>query len=118
MLIDKESREMLDLLLVSEPDCPRRSFSYDRICELSGLDEERMFPIVKGLVEKGLAEPAYRSSSAGRRDVGIALTQSGIKYRELRSLERRERWKERAYGFFSGVLLTILSGVIIQTVAG
>lgn len=118
MLIDKESREMLDLLIVSEPDCPRRSFSYDRICELSGLDEERMFPVVNGLVEKGLAEPAYRVSSAGRRAAGIALTQSGIKYRELRRLERVERWKERAYGFISGVLLTALSGVIIQVVAG
>ena len=118
MLIDKVSREMLDLLLVSEPDCPHRSFSYEYLCELSGLDEDRVFPIVKGLVEKGLAEPAYRSSSAGRRDAGIALTQSGIKYRELRSLERRERWKERAYGFFSGVLLTLLSGIIARIAAG
>lgn len=118
MLIDKESREMLDLLLVSEPDCPHRAFSYDRICELSGLDEERMFPVVKGLVEKGLAEPAYRVSSAGRRAAGIALTQSGIKYRELCRLERVERWKERAYGFVSGMLLTLLSGLIARIVAG
>lgn len=57
MLIDKESREMLDLLLVSEPDCPHRAFSYDRICELSGLDEERMFPVVKGLLNQLTAFP-------------------------------------------------------------
>lgn len=117
MFVDSDSRGMLDLLLVSEPDCPRRSFSYDRICELSGLDDDKMFPIVKGLVERGLAEHAYRVSPAGRRDVGIALTQSGIKYRELQRLERAERWKERAYGFFSGMALTILSGFILQALA-
>ena len=114
MLIDKESRKALDKILAAEPDSPRKSYTYPYLCEILGLDEDDMFPVVKNLVEKGLAEYAYAVSKSGRRDVGIALKQDGLKYKELRRLERGLRWKERAYGFLSGVALTVLTAFILQ----
>lgn len=114
MILDKESIEMLDLLSVSTPDKPRKSFSYDYICELSNLDSDDMFPIVKNLVANGLAEYAYRVSSSGRQDAGIALTQAGLKRKELQRLEKRERWKERIAGFISGVAVELV--VVLITI--
>lgn len=40
------------------------------------------------------------------------LTQIGLHYRELQKLERREKWKERAYGFVSGVVTTVIAELI------
>lgn len=114
MLLDKESKAMLDLLLSSEPDKPRQSFSYEHICEISGKEEADMFRIVKGLVSNGFAEYAYRVTSSGRKDAGIALTQSGVKYKELGRLERRERWKERFFGFVFGVATSVFAAIITR----
>lgn len=105
MMIDKASRNMLDLLIAAEPDMPRNAFSYDAICELSALDEDDMFPIAKGLVAQGLAESAKYFDGP---DVGIALTQKGLCYKELLGLERRDRWLERLWGFLSGAVLATI----------
>lgn len=46
------------------------------------------------------------------------LTQIGLHYRELQKLECREKWKERIYGFISGVLVTVIGGVIVHLLTG
>ena len=114
MIIDRKTKELLDLLISSTPDKPRNSFSYDWICELSGLDEAEMFVCVKQLVKLELAEYAYRSTTSSRKDVGIALTQSGLRYKEIGKLERLERWKERLAGFIIGILTSVIGAVIIE----
>lgn len=106
MILDRESRKMLDLLISSEPGLPRRTFSYERICELSGKDPDDTFPIIKKLVSSGLAETGYAVTPSGKRfDRGIALNQDGRKYKEIGRLERRQRWKERLIG--AGVTLLV-----------
>lgn len=105
MMIDKASRNMLDLLIAAEPDMPRNAFSYDAICELSALDEDDMYPIAKGLVAQGLAESANYFDGP---DLGIALTQKGLCYKELLGLERNDRWRERLWGFLSGAVLATI----------
>lgn len=112
MKLDAQSREMLDLLLSSEPDGPRKSFSYHRICEISNLEEDDMFPVIKWLVSCGFAEYAYRTGNSGRKDVGISLTQSGLKYKEYVDMSRKERWIERAVGFVFGVASSFLAALI------
>ena len=109
MILDKESKDMLDLLLTSKPDSPRNSFSYDYICEISS---------IKNLVKNGFAEYAYRVSSSGQKDAGIALTQVGLKYKEINRLERRERWKERIAGFCFGVASSVIAAIIIKLTVG
>ena len=105
MLIDKASRKMLDLLIAGEPDLPEKTFTYDAMCELSSLDEDDVLPIAKGLVSQGLAESA---SYFGGPDVGIALTQKGLCYKELLGLERRQKWFERLWGFITGVIIATI----------
>lgn len=118
MILDQQTRQILDILIAAAPDLPRKSYSYQHICKLINREEDDMFPLVKMLVEKGLAEYSYAASKSARRDVGIALTHKGTVYKELQALERKERWKERAYGFFSGVAVTVLAGLILQSIFG
>ena len=114
MVIDQKSKDMIDLLINSEPDGPRKSFSYGYICEISHMDADDMFPIVKNLISSGYAEYAYSNSKTfGQKDRGIALTQRGLKYEEYQKLESGARWKERIFGFFAGVITTSL-GVLLQ----
>ena len=112
ILLDKETRHALDSISAAQPDCPRNSYSYPYLCEILALDENDMFPVVKNLVVKGLAEYAYAVSSQNRRDVGIALKQDGLKYKELNRLERRERWKERFIGAGVTILVWALQELI------
>lgn len=109
MYLDKESRKMLDNMIAGTPDYPRGTYSYDYICETFGLDEDDMFRIVKGLEEKKLVEYA-RWSSGG--SMGVLLTQSGKAYKEIRRLETADRWKERLWGFITGVILTALAWIL------
>lgn len=118
MILNASTRSMLRLLQASKPDRTRGAFSYDRIREISGLDETEMFRALKDLVAHGLAEYAYAASGDKKRDAGIALTQRGFYFDEMNRLERRERWKERALGFFSGIATSVLAGVILSLLVG
>ena len=42
------------------------------------------------------------------------LTHEGMHYKEIRYLEARERWIERIIGFVSGVLVSVLGGLILS----
>lgn len=46
------------------------------------------------------------------------LTQIGIHYQELQRLERREKWKERIFGFISGVAVAVIGDLIVRWLAG
>lgn len=111
MFLDKESRKMLDNLISGTPDYPRGTYSYDYICETFSVDEDDMFRIIEGLEEKNLVEYARWSSGPS---MGVALTQAGKAYKELRRLEAPERWKERIIGFLAGVASAVLVAFIIS----
>lgn len=115
MLIDKQSISIIKLLLNSTPDSPRNSFSYDYICELSNLNENDMFRIVKHLVKCGYAETVYSNSPTfGKQARGIALTQFGVRYKEYQKLETIVKWKERIYGFIAGVVSGVSIAYLIK----
>ena len=109
MFIDSESSEFLDCLISGRPDYGRGVFSYDYLSELLGMADDDVIRICKALAKQGLVEFARYSTGA---DMGVALTQKGKTYKELQRLETKERWKERLYGFVSGVLITVLGGII------
>jgi len=117
MRIDKVSRIFLDNLKSGNPDYPHDTYSYKHICQSFDMAEDTMLRIVKGLAVDGYLEFATWNGSI---DMGVALTQKGYAYRELRSLEARERWKERFLGFLCGIatsllvwwLITLLSGIL------
>lgn len=70
---------------------------------------------VKYLSENGFIE--YRRLHAKHRDINLAfrLTHTGLHYKEFRHLATRERWTERIIGFVSGVLVSIVGGLILAT---
>ena len=111
MFLDKESKAMLDRLIAGTPDYPRGTYSYDYICETFSIDEDDMFRIVKGLEEKKLVEYVRWKSGPS---MGVAITQAGKAYKELRRLEAIERWKERIVGFLAGVASAVLVAFIIS----
>lgn len=127
MILDKQSRAMLDLMIQSDPDDDdNHSFSYPYLQELSNWSDDEVSSVVNGLVAKGLAgHIQYKKESFLGYAVepiqgskGVFLTQDGRKYRELIHLEQIERWKERLFGFVSGVLVTVFGGVMLSLLAG
>ena len=61
MFIDQKSKDMIDLLINSEPDGPRKSFSYGYICEISH-GCRRHVSYCENLISSGYAEYAYSNS--------------------------------------------------------
>ena len=70
------------------------------------------------LVKTGLAEYRYLSSKHGRIQIAFRLTHEGLHYREFKRLTKKERWKERFWGFLSGVTISVISGIIISLISG
>ena len=114
MIVDKETRRMLDTLNASTPDRPCRVFTFERIAELMSAELPDILPAINGLIKQDFAETANYKTPRGPVPMGITLTQRGIKYRELLRLEAAERWKERLFGFISGVALTLLAALIAR----
>ena len=85
------------------------NFFTSLLCFLAGTYVSR---IIKWLVSNGFAEYAYRAGTAGKMDVGVSLTQAGIKYKEYVDMSRKERWIERAIGFTFGVASSFFAALI------
>lgn len=51
-----------------------------------------------------------------KKNNAFRLTHEGMHYKEIRYLEARERWIERIIGFISGVLVSVLGGVILALI--
>ena len=111
MILDRESKTMLDNLISGEPDYARGTFSYEYICEQFHMDSDDVLRIAKELEKKGLVEYARWSSGPS---MGVLLTQAGKAYREINRLESKERWKERIIGFTFGVLSAVSIAVILE----
>jgi len=64
------------------------------------------------LEHKGLVEICYYADS--NIEYGAALTHYGLHYREFNRLERNARWRERLYGFFSGIVVSVITYLVTQ----
>lgn len=69
---------------------------------------------VKFLNKKGFVEYRVLRFKNGELKIAFHLTHEGLHFKELKSLEVKERWKERIFGFISGVLLTVASSLILK----
>lgn len=84
----------------------------DEIAEAIASDSESVRSAVRYLREQGFIKFAYYNNS----DVAARfyLDHKGLHYEEFKRLEAKERWKERLYGFVSGVLVSVLASLIIS----
>lgn len=112
-MLDKKSKILLSFLNKQ----PEKTFIYleeEEYPDELG-DNDDFFALVRYLDENGYVETISSSSGA---QLGIRLSHKGAHWKEFRGLERRERWKERLCGFVSGVLVTVISGLILRLFAG
>lgn len=109
MYLDKESKKMLDRMIAGGPDGPQRVYPCEYIERAFGYAEDEARRILKGLADKALVELAYYSSGA---IAGASLTQDGKTYKEIRRMEAWDKWRERLYGFITGVAASVLVSFI------
>ena len=53
-------------------------------------------------------------SSSNLRITMTPILRLAFHYKEFNQLEAKERWKERLYGFVSGILVSVLASLIIS----
>lgn len=68
---------------------------------------------VKYLEENNLIEYRRLHTKQSAINLAFRLTHTGLHYKELRYLAARERWMERIIGFISGVLVSVVGGLIL-----
>lgn len=108
-MIDKKSKRFIAFL----ESMPGKRFMYldgEEYPDELG-DEDDFFSLARHAVSKGYAE-FIRSQSGAH--LGVQLSHVGRNWKEFRVLEAKERWKERAFGFFSGILVAALSEAIVM----
>lgn len=90
------------------------SIPFGQICKAVNAGEAEVRAAVAYMVKHDLAEYGRLSSKSGPINISFRLNHEGLHYKEFQRLTQVERWKERAYGFFSGVLISVLAGIIIE----
>lgn len=113
-MIDKSSRAALDALIAGEPDRPLGVYSIQAALSLIPLDEVDAHRVIRSLLSSGLLDQAYDQKG---NEAGVALSQRGLCYKELKALETKARWKERIIGFISGVLTSVVATAILAILA-
>lgn len=109
-MLDRKSEILLQFL----ESLPEKTFNYLSDVEYPDElgDNKEFFALVKHLEETGYVQ-VIRAKSGN--DYGVRPSHKGANRREFHRLEMKERWKERIWGFFSGVLLTIAAQWVIAT---
>ena len=112
-MLDKLSKKILQHM----NEQPQPSDTYynfdedlDELAEAVASDSESVRSAVRYLREQGHIKFAYYNNS----DVAACfyLDHKGLHYEEFNRLEAKERWKERMYGFVSGILVSVLASLI------
>ncbi|MBS1480956.1 MAG: hypothetical protein HP061_08995 [Christensenellaceae bacterium] len=115
-MLDKVSKKLLVSLQEHfESQTDYIPLDYDEIISLSGLSERDVISALDYLEYKGLVEICYYADS--NIEYGAALTHYGLHYREFNRLERNARWRERLYGFLSGIVISVITYLITQALA-
>lgn len=61
-----------------------------------------------------ISDVSINDLSNGPSPITFHLKHEGLHYREISQLAKKEQWKERAIGFFSGIAVTVLAGLLIE----
>lgn len=124
MIITKESKALLDILIGMESSREDGGVTFEQIMKDSGLDASTTRRLTTDLVEGRLADYiqnivlAPGSPASRSKPIGITLTQRGFRYREIDHREKAERWKDRLVGFAFGVATPLLVELILWLIIG
>lgn len=89
------------------------SVPFDRLVEAAQVPPADVLAAVKYLAENNFIEYSRLNTKKGPINMAFRLTHTGLHYKEFRHLQARERWIERIFGFVSGVLVTVVGGLIL-----
>lgn len=81
----------------------------DDLANSLDVDTEDLRATVRYLESVGLVE--YQRTNKGKA-AGFHLSHKGLNYKEFKHLDSMERWKERAIGFASGVILSVIAALL------
>lgn len=112
-MINKQSKVFLNFLC-AQPDKEYLYYDGTEYPDELG-DETNLFALAAHLEREGFAELIRADRGT---PLGLRLTYKGMRWKEFRGLERRERWLQRLYGFISGVLVTVAGGFILKLLSG
>jgi hypothetical protein len=101
--ITKDMRKALDALIPAEHDLQGRWFTLAYAARKAGFGYNDFLTVLGQLEDNGLAKYGDAQKSC------FLLTHYGEKYKELRSMELKDVWRERVIGFLSGAVLTCLA---------
>ena len=98
-------------------DC-KADASIGDLCRYTGAGREETLAWVAYMAEHGLVSYRHLKSRSGPVAIGFSLAHEGLHYKEFRRLTRRERWLERLLGFVSGVLVSVIGGLVLLLAEG
>lgn len=110
MKLTKNCKMILDTVIAIEPNSGIRFYTNDYVFRSlpdSSLTEETFVGLLDEL------EELKAIKWADAQHTGFSMTGIGLEYKEIDRLEKAERWKERIFGFVSGILVTVLATLII-----
>lgn len=84
------------------------------LCTAVDASYDDVMAAVDHLVKIDYLEYKYLSSRRGPVRASFKLTHLGIHHKEFRQLSQRERWKERIWGFLSGVGVSLMGAIIAK----
>lgn len=105
MILSKDTRKVIDILLTYDEDLPNRFYSV-RFLETKIKAPIRVVDVLEDMDNLGLLLWGDKQHTAFR------ILESARSYKEIQRLEKWERWKERLIGFVSGVVLTVIAWLL------
>lgn len=93
--------------------------SFQALVDAAQVPPSDVLAAVKYLAENGFVEYRRLHTKRGTSiNLAFRLTHTGLHYKEFRYLAARERWMERIIGFVSGVLVSVMGGIILSLLTG
>lgn len=103
MVLTKDMRKLLDFLIDTKPDYLGGFYTIKNVIKNYELNDFDTIRILRQLRECGAISPM-----CGNEDK-FFITEYGMKYKEIKIMLAKEKWKERIIGFVSGVVLTLFA---------
>lgn len=114
LLIDQE-RSVLDALLSLSPEYqPFDNFSFYNHPVCMEMNYDAIAEICRSLDDKKYIRDLKIDDTETIHS--LVITQMGRNYKEYQRLEKRERWRERAWGFVSGAIIASIPWLLTNLV--
>ena len=110
MKLSSDCKKVLDAVIRLEPNNGIRFYTNDYVLNNSNLDltPNQFLGILDTL------ETANAINWGDKQHTAFSLTERGRSYKEINRLETKDRWIERIWGFFAGVLTSVAAAFILH----